>query len=540
MKRLVLLINIFCLAFFCQAQAPEDNIKIKKGFIQLNSPLYYDVEMSGVFKDSKLFPDAVPKYPPAVINKLYDSLRTLPDFDLRDFVYSRFALPDSFERKNPENKGLSMDEHIRILWSYLERPADKAAEGSTLLPLKYPYIVPGGRFREVYYWDSFFTMLGLLADGKEETAGNMIKNFAYLIDNYGFIPNGNRVYYLTRSQPPFFALMIDLMCRYKNDYNWGIRFLPELKKEYSFWMNSNQKPDEHRRADRHVVAVDRENVLNRYFDMDSVPREESYREDRLLSEKIDNNLRSRFFRDIRSAAESGWDFSSRWFRDSKNLTTIETTAILPVDLNCLLYFLEDRLALFCRLNGESKEAANYVEKAAKRKELINKYFWNNEKGYYFDFNWEAKKQKAVFSMAGIYPLYFGIASPAQARRAVRNLSAKLLCPGGLTATEILTSQQWDSPNGWPPLQWMAVKALREYGFNKLADTIKSRWLKVNLAVFNRTGRMVEKYNVKDLSLFAGGGEYKLQDGFGWTNGVAEALLNDFDKKYIFKSAENKK
>ncbi|MFZ0456676.1 MAG: alpha,alpha-trehalase TreF [Ignavibacteriaceae bacterium] len=530
-KFLLILIFQFLICFSSYPQVYETYKNLKSKYIQLSGNLFKDVQLSGIFSDSKTFVDAVPKRNPAHIKALYDSVKGLPDFDLRQFVYANFIIPNNTDTiKAPENK--SMNDHIEDLWEYLIRTPHAVNVNSTLLPLKFPYIVPGGRFREIYYWDSFFTILGLLADGKVSTAENMVYNFAYMLDKYKMIPNGNRIYYLTRSQPPFFSLMVDVICKYKNDYSWGLQFLNNIEEEYSFWMNGLNHINNTEKSSERVVMLNRGEVLNRYYDFDDVPREESYKADYENSNKINKNKKPEFFRNVRSAAESGWDFSSRWFKDQKSLTEINTTDILPVDLNCLLYFLENRLAFFYGLKGELGKSNYYQEKALKRRNLINKIFWNKKEGFYFDYNWRKGAQTNVISLAGCFPLYFGIAKPEYAKEAAEKMKSLLLKPGGLVTTLNETGQQWDAPNGWPPLQWIAIKGLREYSLNSLAGIIKERWLTLNKNVYKRTGKMLEKYNVEDTTLFGGGGEYPLQDGFGWTNGVAAALINNYDQKFL--------
>jgi len=365
----------------------------------------------------------------------------------------------------------------------------------------------------------------------------MVYNFADMLDHYKMIPNGNRVYYLTRSQPPFFALMVDIICRYKNDYNWGIQFINAMETEYAFWMNGTNSLDYIKgpdiiKASERVVLLNN-GVLNRYYDTDTIPREESYREDFLLAGQITDSLRPEFYRNLRAAAESGWDFSSRWLSDPLDMRSVNTTNILPVDLNCLLYFLEDRLSFFYDLSGNEIRSDYYKDKAEIRKRLINSVFWNKEKATYSDFNISEYKPSEIVSLASVFPLYFKIAEPAQASVMADKISSSLLRDGGLVTTTYDTRQQWDAPNGWAPLQWMAIKGLREYGMNDLADDIKNRWLAHNNVVYQRTGKMLEKYNVNNTDIQADGGEYMLQDGFGWTNGVAAALLNDFDITYLF-------
>jgi len=534
-KRIIFL--LFVLYTTILPQPYNSYSDLKKNYIQLSGTLFHDVQMSGIFPDSKTFVDAVPILKPEIITAEYDSLKNLPDFSLEDFVTANFILPDSETDTIRLSSSLSMEEYIGQLWDYLSRQPDEKNQLSTLIPLEHAYVVPGGRFREVYYWDSFFTILGLLADNKGILAENMVYNFADMLDHYKMIPNGNRVYYLTRSQPPFFALMVDIICRYKNDYNWGIQFINAMETEYAFWMNGTNSLDYIKgpdiiKASERVVLLNN-GVLNRYYDTDTIPREESYREDFLLAGQITDSLRPEFYRNLRAAAESGWDFSSRWLSDPLDMRSVNTTNILPVDLNCLLYFLEDRLSFFYDLSGNEIRSDYYKDKAEIRKRLINSVFWNKEKATYSDFNISEYKPSEIVSLASVFPLYFKIAEPAQASVMADKISSSLLRDGGLVTTTYDTRQQWDAPNGWAPLQWMAIKGLREYGMNDLADDIKNRWLAHNNVVYQRTGKMLEKYNVNNTDIQADGGEYMLQDGFGWTNGVAAALLNDFDITYLF-------
>jgi len=516
------------------AQQLENNVELKKDYIQLSGTLFRDVQLSGVFKDSKTFVDAVPLKDPKIIEQNYNSLKGQPDFDLLQFLSVNFDIPEDSGKEDTLTSSKNMREHIRSLWTRLTRRPSEIKDNSTLLPLENPYVVPGGRFREVYYWDSFFTILGLLADNRANLVENMISNFAGLLEHYAMIPNGNRVYYLTRSQPPFFSLMVDIMCRYKNDYQWGAKYLNALEIEYRFWMNGLNDLTAGQGSSERVVRLENRGVLNRYFDFDTIPREESFREDYSLGIQTDSSLRSIYYRHLRAGAESGWDFSSRWFSDTMNLKTVRTTDILPVDLNCLLYFLEDRIAMFHEINGNLERSEIFRNKAALRTKLINQMFWDEDKGYFFDYNWREGSNTGVYSLAGVYPLYFGLVDEHRAEKVMNNIKEKFLQAGGLVTTLYQTGQQWDAPNGWAPLQWMVIKGLREYGYIDIAEEIKSKWLKINMSVFERTGKMFEKYNVQDLTLYAGGGEYPLQDGFGWTNGVAAALLEGFDVKYLFR------
>ena len=505
----------------------------KEDYVQASGELFTAVQNGGVFKDSKTFVDSVPKMEPEQIIKLYNNEKSNADFNLKTFILSHFNTPsENAEKINlPENR--TMREHIKLLWEILKRKPDTLKDNlGTLVPLPKPYIIPGGRFREIYYWDSYFTMHGLLADGEIETVENMIENFSYLIDQIGFIPNGNRVYYFTRSQPPFFAPMIDLVCRFKNDYKWGLKYLKQLEDEYSFWCGDNGKSPSEVNLDNHIVKIDDKNFLNRYYDPTKLPREESYLEDIMTAQDLNREDRESLFINIRSAAESGWDFSSRWFEDEKSLSSCICKDILPVDLNSLLFFEEKLISKLCELKGDKDKSKKFKDSYGKRSELINKIFWDEKNNFYFDYSLKSKKLTSVYSLAACYPLYFKIADKEKADAVKDKIENDFLRGGGLITTLNFTGQQWDAPNGWAPLQWMTIKGLRNYGFNETADKIKESWLNLNEKVFKRTGKMFEKYNVDDLNLFAGGGEYPLQDGFGWTNGIASALLSNFDRENL--------
>ena len=498
----------------------------KKDFIQLSGELYTAVQSSGIFKDSKTFVDSIPKDDPKLISKQYDTEKHKKSFDLKNFILSNFTLPEETEVAIDLPEKRTMREHIKLLWDVLKRePHASTNKYSTLLPLPKPYIIPGGRFREIYYWDSYFTMHGLLADVEIETVENMIDNFSYLIEEIGFIPNGNRVYYLTRSQPPFFAAMVDLVCRFKNDYEWGLKYLPQLEREHQFWCGSSEENI----SGNHVVKLPDGKFLNRYFDSEKLPREESYFEDIQAAQNFPVEEKANLYQNIRAACESGWDFSSRWFRDEKNLSTCTASDILPVDINCLLYFTENLISKLNDLKGDKNKRQMFYHSSKNRAELVNKIFWDEKENFYFDYNWKDKARTNVYSLAACYPLYFKIASKEIAESVKEKIESDFLKDGGVITTLNYTGQQWDAPNGWAPLQWITIKGLRNYGFNELADKIKKRWLALNENVFSRTGKMFEKYNVTDISLHAGGGEYPLQDGFGWTNGIASALLSNLDE-----------
>lgn len=489
-------------------------------------PLFDAVQMNRVFPDGKTFVDCTPKFPAARILEQYNLQKDGAGFNLKTFVLDHFDLPETPHTGYQSNPDQPVAEHLAELWPLLTRPADSVRAGSTKLPLPFPYVVPGGRFREIYYWDSYFTMLGLQAGGRADLIRGMVQNFAYLIDTYGHIPNGNRAYYYHRSQPPFFALMVRLLDAEKSSANEDalLLFLPQLEKEYAFWMDGAGGLTAQNPAHRRVVRLDSATVLNRYWDDKPVPRPESYRED-VETARASGRPPEEMYRHLKAGAESGWDFSSRW-NVGKDLTAINTTDVIPVDLNCLLYEMEKTLEAAWQRRADPVRSREYAERAEARAAAIRRLCYNPQSGWFEDFNWKKGARTGVLSMAGAFPLFSKIASPDEADACARTLQTKFLRPGGFVTTLTRTGQQWDAPNGWAPLQWIGIAGLRNYGKTELADEAKKRWIALNTKVYKNTGKMLEKYNVEDLSLEAGGGEYPVQDGFGWSNGVLLRLLKE--------------
>ncbi len=501
-------------------------------------PLYAAVETEGVFADSKSFADAVPDEAPASILADYLRARDRPGFDLRRFVdrHFRIAARKAVPYRLAPEQGVR--DYISDMWDVLRREPDEGHDFSSLLPLPYPYIVPGGRFSEIYYWDSYFTMLGLEHDGRAQLARDMLRNMASLIDRYGHVPNGNRSYYLSRSEPPFFACMIDLIASHDGKRTY-LTYLPQLRREYEYWMEgaAGLAPGQ---AARHAVRLDDGTLLNRYWDDRDGPRDESYRED-VATAASSSRPPAELYRDLRAGGETGWDFSSRWLADGTHLNTIRTTRLLPVDLNSLLAHMEQTLSLAYRLRGDAAQAASFRARALRRRDAIRRLMWAPDLGAFTDYVWTERARARTLSAATVVPLFFHLASDQQAGIVATTIRTRLLGPGGMATTALdrapQTGQQWDSPNGWAPMQWMAIIGLRGYGQDELARTIASRWIEREIAAYASSGALLEKYDVKapDRDVQAGaaggsGGEYPLQVGFGWTNGVLASLIDLYPRR----------
>ncbi|HTK51073.1 MAG TPA: trehalase family glycosidase, partial [Gemmatimonadaceae bacterium] len=427
--------------------------------------LFHDVQLAGVFPDSKTFVDARPLEAPAQITAAYTTEKSAPGFSLRTFVDKHFEMPRAAGAGVKIDTTLNMEQHAKALWDALTRAPDTSKAESSLIPLPYPYVVPGGRFREIYYWDSYFTMLGLVASGRADLVRSMLDNFAYLVRTVGHIPNGNRTYYLSRSQPPYFGAMVGLYAS-ATDTGQALRYLDALELEHAFWMEGADKlapGDAHRR----VVRLRNGAILNRYWDDRSDPRPESFKPDFERGQTLPEEQRELFYRNTRAAAESGWDFSTRWMRDPKDLRSLETTELVPVDLNSLLYHAERTIAAlhaFRGQQGDADAAKRFNAEADARRQALLAAAYEPDSGFFYDVRWRTGARVLDRpTLAASSPLYFGLATQEQGRAVAAKLERDFYRAGGFVTTLIVSGQQWDAPNGWPPLEWLTIEGVRRYG-----------------------------------------------------------------------------
>ena len=486
--------------------------------------LFDTIQKSNLFPDIKIFLDGVAKTTTDSIMDAFENERIKPNFNLQSFVNQWFTLPKDVSNSFQGDVSQSSETYLNGFFSYLTRKADTADLGS-LLPLPKPYILPNSTAREVNYSDSYFTMLGLQADGRTEMIENMLDNFAYLLDTEGFIPYGNRSYYMSRSQPPYFACMVQLLAAKKGDSAY-LKYLPQLEKEYKYWMDGKpNEPEKETSSKRRTVVMDR-NTLNRYFDDKDTPRPERFREDTAIAKK--SNLGAKMAnRHLRAAAESGWEYSSRWFETGKDISSIHTTDFVPVDLNSLLYNLEMVIMKGKIVAKKLDEAANFEKLASKRREAVMRYCWNEEKGMFYDFDFQKYKRSEVISLAAVYPLFFRMCTKREADKAIAMIQTNLLRDGGLATTATPNSvENWDGGTGHANLHWMAIQGLRNYGYYILAADIKKRWVDLNITKFKSSGKMFENYSV-DLSNNATAiNEATLKAGSSSSNGVLLKLLKE--------------
>lgn len=469
-----------------------------------------------------------------------------------------------------------LQSHCNVEVKHLPKPiaslgeVDPAVlESDGLLYLEHPYVVPGGRFNEMYGWDSYFIIRGLLRDGRTELAQGMVDNFLFEIDHYGAVLNANRTYYLTRSQPPFLSSMILAVygaerAGHAENKEWLRKAFNAAKKDYGMWMHGE-----------HLAGT---TGLSRYYGYGDGPTPESLKdetdhykkvaaffvghtEDRAEYQLVTPEnpagqpaegrsyevqvcgvaagaigkscepaesiaLSGDFYKGDRAMRESGFDITFRF-----GAYGAETHHYAPVCLNSLLYKTEMDFARISEMLGDSKEAGEWRKKAESRGEKIQKYMWNEKSGMFFDLKIQPEKQSDYIYVTTFYPLWVGLATKEEARRVVENLPL-FEKAGGLTTSTQLTGAQWDAPNAWAPLQLLALEGLRRYGYDKDADRIADKFLSMVLEDFERDGTIHEKYDAETRTsrVKVTAGYQTNVVGFGWTNGVFLELLHEQTSK----------
>lgn len=375
-------------------------------------------------------------------------------------------------------------EYIDMYWKKLERfnPHDDG----TLIGLPEPYFVPSARndtgfaYEEMYYWDSYFIAQGLVGTAREYRVKGLADNLLTLMQRFSVIPNSARFYMTGRSQPPFLTSFIMDAYAIEGDKRWLEQAMTVAKNEYrTVWMGTMQ-PNW-----RQVF-----HGLSRFYDINVL--------------------------DDLAEAESGWDMTTRFER--------RALSYIPVDLNALLYKYERDFESAAKILGYHEEAQEWFRRSLSRSSAMREYLWDDQKGMYFDYNYMTSRHSPVYSLAAFYPMWAGMDSAATAARIMEQLG-RFESEGGLATSaekphvrsDIPT--QWAYPNGWAPLQMIAVQAMERYGYHDDAERIARKWLNANLVQFESTGEFFEKYNVVKIHEEPVEGVYPSQSGFGWTNAV---------------------
>ncbi|XP_015435056.1 PREDICTED: trehalase-like isoform X2 [Dufourea novaeangliae] len=521
--------------------------------IYCHGELLHTIQMASIYKDSKTFVDMKMKHPPnqtlALFRRFMEQVDQMPTrHQIEQFVNDTFDPAGSeFEEWDPAdwtphprflNKIHDQDlqkfaSDLNHIWKMLGRKMKDDVRVNedqySIIYVPHPVIVPGGRFREFYYWDSYWIIKGLLLSEMYSTVKGMLSNFVSIVDKIGFIPNGGRIYYTMRSHPPLLIPMVDEYLKTTNDYDWLSENFHLLEKEFDFWMTNRTIE----------VELDGANyTLARYYEESAGPRPESYKEDYLTSQSFrTTEEKENYYAELKTAAESGWDFSSRWFihdgTNKGNLTNLKTRYIIPVDLNSIIYRNAQLLAQYSQRMGNETKAAYYRQRADEWMKAVTAVLWHDEVGAWLDYDTLNDIKRDYFYPTNILPLWtncFDVAKRDDYVSKVLKYLEKnqiMLNLGGIPTTLEHSGEQWDYPNAWPPLQYFVIMSLNnteDPWAQRLAYEVSQRWVRSNYKAFNETHSMFEKYDATVSGGHGGGGEYEVQLGFGWTNGLIMDLL----------------
>lgn len=443
------------------------------------SMLFHDVQLHQVYSSSKVFPDCTPVITTEKIDSYYRKEKQITGFVLKDFVETYFLIPSGRKQHCLVDTNIPVEEYINDLWTTLH-VSNNTKTNSSLISLPYQYISTGGN-NELNYLNGYFALLGLRKEGKAELVECMVKNYAWMIDTFGYIPVANRTYYLSRSQMPFFSLMVELLAEIKGDSVYA-EYLNSLEKEYNYWMNGKNLLSDSVNAVNRVVLMPGNLVLNRYWGNEFRPRSETYYRDIQIagySPLID----SIDYRNIYALEESGYVFNA----DTINPDTLKSVVnILSVQLNCLLYNLELTLSKASLIAGNTEASKVYSGYVKKRKKAINKYLWNKEQDYYHNYNFITQEYIQT-DMGGTYPLYFSIAPNSYVKSIVSYISDRIELYGQYEEDGVRYKSlryRWFD-------YYVCVKGLENYSQNKLGGHIKEDWLQVFSLMYKNTGCLVK-------------------------------------------------
>ncbi|XP_057346610.1 trehalase [Manis pentadactyla] len=519
--------------------------------IYCHGELLHQVQMAKLYQDDKQFVDMPLSSAPDQVLRYFNELAkahnsSIPQKQLQAFVQEHFQpvgqelqawTPEDWKdsprilQKISDPKLRAWAGQLHQLWKKLGKKVKPAVsshpEQFSLIYSEHPFIVPGGRFVEFYYWDSYWVMEGLLLSEMTGTVKGMLQNFLDLVKNYGHVPNGARVYYLQRSQPPLLTLMMERYVTHTNDTAFLRDNIGTLALELDFWTVNRSVS---------VSLGGKSYVLNRYYVPYGGPRPESYSKDAELAGVLPEGDRDALWAELKAGAESGWDFSSRWLAGSPNpklLSSIRTSKFVPVDLNAFLCQAEGLMSNFYSRLGNESQATKYRQLREQRLAALQAVLWDEETGAWFDFDLENRKKNQEFYPSNLAPLWTSCFSDVGVvDKALKYLEANqiLTYRYGVPTSLQKTGQQWDFPNAWAPLQDLVIRGLAKSPSprtQEVAFQLAQNWILTNFDVYSKKSAMYEKYDISSGGQPGGGGEYEVQEGFGWTNGVVLMLLDRY-------------
>ncbi|XP_045653888.1 trehalase isoform X2 [Ursus americanus] len=502
--------------------------------IYCHGELLHHVQMAKLYQDDKQFVDMPLSSAPDQVLQRFGELaaaynHSIPQQQLQAFIQEHFQsvgqelqswTPEDwkdsprFLQKISDPKLRAWGEQLHQLWKKLGKKVKPEVlshpEQFSLIYSAHPFIVPGGRFVEFYYWDSYWVMEGLLLSEMPGTVKGMLQNFLDL-----------------RSQPPLLTLMMDRYLTHTNDTAFLRDNIGTLALELDFWTENRTIS---------VSSGGKSYVLNHYAVPYGGPRPESYSKDAELADTLPEGDREALWAELKAGAESGWDFSSRWLvggPDPTLLSSIRTSKFVPVDLNAFLCQAEELMSNFYSRLGNDIQAAKYRDLRQQRIAAMRAILWDEEKGAWFDYDLEKGKKNLEFYPSNLTPLWSGCFSDLDAvDKALKYLedSQILTYQYGIPTSLQNTGQQWDFPNAWAPLQDLVIRGLAKSPSpraQEVAFQLAQNWIRTNFEVYSQKSAMFEKYDISNGGQPGGGGEYEVQEGFGWTNGVVLMLLDRY-------------
>ncbi|XP_023026879.2 trehalase [Leptinotarsa decemlineata] len=551
MKRFSLLL----IAIVSYKQVKTTTIQSCDSLVYCQGELLDTVQKARLFNDSKTFVDLIQKKSENETLSIFKNFMKVhhdePTVEeVRQFVEENFDTAGELDKWIPTDyksnpkflkkiKDITVRDFARTLvsiWPQLARKVNdfvsKYPDRHSLIPLPNGFIIPGGRFKEIYYWDSYWIVKGLIISEMTETVRGIIENLLSLVEKYGFVPNGSRVYYLNRSQPPLLTLMAGLYMDATNDLEWLKKHIGLLERELNWWLVNRAI---------NVEVEGQKHQLCQYASHSGTPRPESYSEDLKTCSIFENEEKEICYKNLKSGAESGWDFSSRWlFTETgdigSNLTTIDTKRVIPVDLNAFLCGSFKRLADFYERLENKEKFSKYLALHESWKESIESVFYDGDDGIWYDYDIKLSKHRKGFFPSNLAPLWakaFDTSRKDQyGERAAKYLKSQKIDEylGGIPMSLTQTGEQWDLPNAWPPLQEIVILGLKESGNSNavhLSKVLAKNCVNSYIRGYAKSNEMFEKYDALSSGEYGGGGEYIVQTGFGWTNGVALSFINEY-------------